>query len=209
MKYAQLKQDGSFDYEIQTRDNIYWDETHYCPASALTVEEAALFRVVPLIETDPPSFNKNTQRCDRDGAEVVGGVWKYKWKVTNLSAEEVAANLATAKSVKNAQINDWRLKANMSTFTHAGKVIACDTLSRSDIDAVANSIALTGAFPAGFPGAWKAVDNTYIPLADVNAFKNMHASMTLQGTINFGRAQTLKTNLAAATTVEQVEAITW
>jgi hypothetical protein len=74
---------------------------------------------------------------------------------------------------------------------------------------VANSIALTGAFPAGFPGAWKATDNSYVMLPDTDAFKAMHASMTAQGTANFIHAQTLKTALAAATTEEQVSAIVW
>lgn len=74
---------------------------------------------------------------------------------------------------------------------------------------VANSIALTGAFPAGFPNAWKAMDNSYVAIPDVDAFKAMHAAMTAQGTINFGHSQDLKTALAAATTVEQIDAIVW
>lgn len=120
-----------------------------------------------------------------------------------------AQEIAAAKAAKNTQINQWRATANQTAFPHAGKLIACDALSRSDIDAVANSIALTGAFPAGFPGAWKAVDNTYIMLPNVDAFKAMHASMTAQGNINFGHSQELKAALAAATTVEQLTAIVW
>lgn len=120
-----------------------------------------------------------------------------------------AQEIAAAKSAKNAQINQWRATANQTTFPYGGKQIACDQLSRSDIDAVANSIALTGAFPAGFPGAWKAVDNTYIMLPNVDAFKAMHASMTAQGTINFGHSQELKAALAAATTVAEMDAIVW
>lgn len=123
--------------------------------------------------------------------------------------EESAALLASAKTAKNMQINLWRGSANQSSFTHAGKQIACDALSRSDIDAVAGSIALTGTFPAGFPGAWKATDNSYVMLPDVEAFKAMYASMTLQGTLNFGHSQDLKATLAAATTIEQVNAIAW
>ena len=123
--------------------------------------------------------------------------------------EEVAAQLVAVKTAKNLQINEWRAQANQSHFTHTGKQIACDALSRSDIDAVANAIALTGSYPAGFPGAWKAMDNSYIMLPTVDDFKAMFASMTLQGTINFGHSQDLKTALAAATTVEQIDAIVW
>lgn len=118
-------------------------------------------------------------------------------------------NLATLKAEKNAEINIWRGTANLSVFPHAGKEIACDTLSRSDIDAVANHIALFGTFPAGFPGGWKATDNTMIPLADVDAFRAMYASMTAQGTANFNHAQSLKQKLALASTPEEVAAIAW
>jgi hypothetical protein len=119
------------------------------------------------------------------------------------------SNLDALKAAKNDQINAWRAEANLSTFPHAGKRIACDALSRSDIDGVANNIALAGGFPAGFPMAWKATDNTFIQLADVDAFKDMYASMTAQGTENFTHAQALKAQLAAAGTPEEVAAITW
>lgn len=125
------------------------------------------------------------------------------------SPSEIAALLVLAKTGKNMQINEWRGQANQTSFTHAGKQIACDPLSRSDIDAVASSIALTGTFPASFPGAWKAMDNSYIVLANVAAFKAMYASMTAQGTANFARSQSLKTALAGATTIAQVNAIQW
>lgn len=209
MAHLQLDSNGQPLREIFS-GNILWDDTHFCPVTSLSAYEIEYFRVVPLLETAPPPYNKNTQSCSRQGVEYdpVQG-WRYKWVISPLSAEEIASKLAEAKTVKTAQINEWRFKANMSTFVHAGKVIACDSLSRSDIDAVAGSISLTGAFPSGFPGAWKAVDNTYIPLPDIASFKAMYASMTQQGTANFARSQALKATLASATTVEQVEAITW
>lgn len=124
-------------------------------------------------------------------------------------APTTPAHLGAIKVEKNQQINAWRAAANLSTFPHAGKHIACDALSRSDIDGVANNIALFGVFPDGFPGGWKATDNTMIPLADVNAFRAMYASMTAQGTENFNHAQALKAQLAAASTLEEVSAIQW
>jgi len=142
-------------------------------------------------------------RCD--GVEyqfgVIGAATIEDYVAPPVSAE--------AKAAKNAEINGWRANANQTTFPHGGKLVACDALSRSDIDAVANSVALTGAFPVGFPGAWKATDNSYIMLPNVDAFKAMHASMTAQGTINFVHSQSLKAALAAATTLEQVNAIVW
>ena len=118
-------------------------------------------------------------------------------------------DLAALKVAKNLQINAWRMAANLSTFPYAGKLIACDDLSRSDIDAVAGSIALTGNLPAGFPGAWKATDNTFVSIPDITTFKAMYAAMTVQGTANFSHSQTLKAALAAASTQAEIDAITW
>lgn len=144
-----------------------------------------------------------------DAADYADLIATVRAGIVPPTAQDIAAEFAAAKTAKNNQINEWRATANQTTFPHAGKLVACDALSRSDIDAVANSIALTGAFPAGFPGAWKATDNSYIPLPDVDAFKDMHASMTMQGTINFGRSQTLKQEVELATTVGQINNIQW
>ncbi len=122
-----------------------------------------------------------------------------------ITQEEITAT----KTSKNTEINEARGTANQSTFPHNGKHIACDMLSRSDIDAVANHIALMGTFPDDFPGAWKATDNSYIVLANVDAFKSLYASMTAQGTANFTHSQQLKATLAAASTIEAINAIVW
>jgi len=133
-----------------------------------------------------------------------------RWLETgNSPLPAVTFSLEDAKAAKNVQINSWREAANLTTFTHVGKRVACDRLSRSDIDGVAGEITLNGSFPEGFPGAWKATDNTYIPLPDIAAFKAMYSSMTAQGTANFVHSQLLKAELAAATTLDQVNAITW
>ena len=121
----------------------------------------------------------------------------------------VGTDLTALKARKNDEIDRWRADANASTFPHGGKLIACDALSRSDIDGVANHIALFGTFPVGFPGGWKATDKTMLPLADADAFRAMYASMAAQGSSNFARSQELKEQLATAVTREEIEAIQW
>lgn len=117
------------------------------------------------------------------------------------------------KAAKNEQINGWRLAANRDCFIFAGKEIACDELSRSDIDGVNGMVAITGALSPGFPMAWKAKDNSYVPIADVAAWKTFYAALVAKGTANFAHAQALKAQLAAITdgpnAVAQVEAIQW
>lgn len=132
--------------------------------------------------------------------------------VRDETAEEAAArapDIAALRAEKNADIDTWRSAANASTFPHAGKQIACDALSRSDLDGVAHHIALFEAFPEGFPGGWKATDKTMLTLADVDAFRAMYASMTAQGAENFNHSQELKAALAAASTPEEIAAIQW
>lgn len=117
--------------------------------------------------------------------------------------------LADLKAKKNAEINAARLAANFSTFTHAGKQISCDQLSRSDIDGTNGFVALYGALPPGWPGGWKAVDNTYVSIADAATWKAFYSSMFAAGNANFAKSQALKTQLDAATTAEEVAAIAW
>lgn len=120
-----------------------------------------------------------------------------------------APTLDELKAAKNAEINQARATANTSTFAHDGKAFGCDALSRSDIDGVNGYVALFGVPPPTFPGAWKAADNSYYPIADVAAWKAFYASMVATGSANFIHAQDLKAQLTAATTPEAVAAIVW
>lgn len=111
------------------------------------------------------------------------------------------------KAAKNAAINAARLSANQSHFTFAGKQIAVDPLSRSDIDAAHGAILMLGAMPGGWPGGWKALDNSIVPIADLATWGQFYGAMVAQGTANFAHAQALKAQLAAATTAEEVAAV--
>lgn len=118
-------------------------------------------------------------------------------------------NLSDLKIVKNAEINAARLAANETSFSFGGKEISCDRLSRSDIDGINGIVTLTGSLPSGFPMAWKAIDNTYVAIPDKATWTAFYGAMVAQGTANFNKSQSLKTQLAAATTNDQVDAITW
>lgn len=120
---------------------------------------------------------------------------------------EDPCTLDDLKAAKNAAINAARLKANQSYFTFAGKQIATDPLSRSDIDGAHGIIVATGALPPGWPGGWKAMDNTICPIPDVPTWLAFYGAMVAQGTANFAHAQALKAQLAAATTPAEVEAV--
>ena len=121
-------------------------------------------------------------------------------------------SLDSIKSRKNGEINASRLAANMGTFTYIGKAVACDTLSRGDIDAINGIVALTNSLPAGWAGGWKAVDNSIIQIADVNDWVLFYGAMVAQGLSNFAHSQALKAQLDAAYQAQDriaMEAVTW
>ncbi|MDP3165109.1 MAG: DUF4376 domain-containing protein [Hydrogenophaga sp.] len=138
------------------------------------------------------------------GMTIVGDVDGFPTLVAR-----VPPTLNELKAAKNGEINTARLAANFTTFPHAGKVFSCDALSRSDIDGTNGTMTLTNAFPPNWPGGWKAVDNTYIPITTREQWEAFYLSMCATGAVNFAHSQTLKGALEAATTAEQVAAITW
>ena len=184
--------------------------------STMSDNDIAFVGVLSVTPVTPPEHNPITQEL-RELVPVAtqSGHYEQRWEVVSRYAtpeEEsaaVLANLLDLKAAKNAEINAARLAANFSTFTHAGKQIACDQLSRSDIDGTNGFVTLYGMLPPGWPGGWKAVDNTYVPIATVNDWKAFYASMFAAGNANFAKAQTLKAQLDATTTAEEVAVITW
>lgn len=132
----------------------------------------------------------------------------YQWQ-SGAPAWVETATLDELKSAKNAEINSARMSANLTSFTYLGKQIACDTLSRSDIDGTNGYVSIFNNFPDNWAGGWKATDNTYVPIATVDDWKAFYKAMVDQGNANFHHSQDLKSQLASATTPEQVAAIVW
>jgi hypothetical protein len=118
--------------------------------------------------------------------------------VETVEPVEVLEPLADIFARKNNEINAARLAANFSSFPFAGKQVACDQLSRSDIDAVNGIVAITNALPPNWVGGWRAMDGSIIPLPNLAAWVSFYAAMVQQGTLNFVKSQTLKTQLQAA-----------
>jgi hypothetical protein len=117
--------------------------------------------------------------------------------------------LDAVKATKITEINKARLTANTTSFPYLGKQIACDALSRSDIDGVNGYVALMGAFPSSWVGKWKAADDTYLTIETLDDWKAFYSAMVNQGQSNFVYSQWLKQQVAAATTAADVDAVYW
>ena len=133
-------------------------------------------------------------------------IWSFNFST---KAWQDTRTLADIKLNRLQYVNEQRLAANQSFFIFQDKQIAIDTLSRSDIDGVNGEVSLTGQLPATFPNAWKAMDNTYVNIPDVATWVQFYQAMVQQGTANFIHAQQLKAQIQQATTIEEVEAISW
>lgn len=138
-------------------------------------------------------------------AKVVSG---WKWQMPQRVAVDLRS-LSDLKLAKNAQINAARLAASRTSFIFNGKAIACDELSRSDIDGINGTVSLNQAMPSNWVGGWKAMDNTYVSIPDVATWKLFYGAMVDKGTANFAHAQQLKGRLATASSAAEVAAITW
>lgn len=127
----------------------------------------------------------------------------------NSSDNNILGTLDETKAHKYVEINNSRMEANLSTFPYQDKLIACDDLSRSDIDGTNGYVALMGAFPPDWVGVWKAADNSYVPVATLDDWKAFYSAMVAQGQLNFAHAQALKQKVSDAATIADVLAINW
>jgi len=118
-------------------------------------------------------------------------------------------SFASLKSDKHREINLAWEAASVGAFEFGGKLIDCSRSSRSDIDGVQAEIALTGALPAGFPGQWKAQDNSWVPIPDAATWTQFIQAMVAQGLTNFGKAQALKAQIDAAESAQDLDGIVW
>lgn len=199
MEYAQLNPDDSYSHQITTHGNIEWDSTHLCPASALTPDEAAFFKVVPLEEVAQPSYNVDTHTCFRDGGELIGGVWKYKWTTTPLSVEQVALNIAARKANLWTQTKAIRdLKVQTGGYTVGGKWYHSDTFSRTQ----QMGLVMMGASVP--PVQWKTMDGSFVTMTQTLAGQ-IFAAAAAQDQALFANAEAIHAAILASEDPESVD----
>ena len=177
MEYAQLNEALTEAIQITTHGNVEWDSTHYCPASALTPEEATMFRVVPLTVTEPPEIDTLTQTVIRDGCEKLGDVWQYRWRIDALTVEQIAVNLVTLKASKVTAIKAERDRRKFNGVFVSGKWIHTDTYSRTQWMGM---VMMGASVPAI---EWTTMDNTSITTSQALAGAVFQATATLDSTL--------------------------
>ncbi|WP_186151050.1 DUF4376 domain-containing protein [Burkholderia gladioli] len=95
------------------------------------------------------------------------------------------------------------------TFKTAAGVSAefdADAASQTMLMQATQGYQIAGSVPPGF--YWVAADNTRVTMALVD-LQGLYQAMLAQGWAAFQKRQELKANIAAATTVEAVQAVSW
>lgn len=123
-------------------------------------------------------------------------------------AAHKASYLDRLKAGKNAEINAAREAANL-TFPYGGKTFDSDAESQNYIVGVNAQVTRLKAMPPGWIGYWKTADNERHSITTVAQWNAFYDAMFAQGMINFGKSEQLKADLAAATTEEEIAAISW
>ena len=123
MLFCQENTDGSFLRRVPDGD-VEWDETHLCPAYALTPEESQSFRVGSFVLTVPPSVDRFKAVREVDPIKV-DGVWTQAWAVYDLplslddkraEIKRQADDIARAKrdqvvaGISPAEMASWPIK---------------------------------------------------------------------------------------------------
>lgn len=146
-----------------------------------------------------------------EGEPVLGedGNYYESWTTGLYSFEELDRMLADERLSVNERINLGRERANFHFFPFRGKRIACDRLSRSDIDGTSMYIAQFGSFPEDWVGGWKAMDNSYVSLATLEDWKEFIKAIFDQGQINFKHAQALKEIMRTTRDLKVMSSLGW
>lgn len=177
-------------------------------------ETSGLSEPMSIASIKPSSYSVHycVPECPWKFVPNVYGYNDGQWFIIDYAAFDIIEDemILEERNAKLSQINQWRLEANYSTFPFRGKEIACDALSRSDIDGVNGYVCLFNIFPHdSWVGSWKATDNTYIPIDTTEDWKELYKAMVDKGMWNFLHAQSLKKYLLAATTLEEIRQVTW
>lgn len=109
------------------------------------------------------------------------------------------------KEAKRAEINQARDKAEQGGFEYMGKVFDSDPISCQRISMAAQAIALA---PEGATITWTCQDNTTIDLAAEDLARLVVAFANWSNTCH-QKAATIKAQIEAAKTAEELEKITW
>ena len=128
----------------------------------------------------------------------------YIYDGANFTAPVVVVTLAEAQKTQLDLMDTSYEAANTEPIPYMGTTFQADQDSQNLIASVIT--ACGGALPAGF--VWYDTNNSPVPMTFVQ-LQGLAASILMRGQPLFNKKQQLKASIRDASTVAQVEAITW
>jgi hypothetical protein len=181
------------------------------------VDEAAAIANSPVawnwdISVAVESFSGTTKSVE-DMLVASGAIFE-----SGLIVDDTTQTLDSIKQRQLFLITQARLAADADRFVYtytdtSGNSVSKDirTGNKDMVDLLTTNsyVTLFGEFDADWPGGWKAIDNSYVPITTLDQWKDFFKSMYKTGIANFKKSQLLKSQIEEATTVEAVQAINW
>ena len=113
------------------------------------------------------------------------------------------------RAAKVSEINAAWMAADSTSFIYAGEAVGAEADDIVRLNSINGYIGLIGSMPPDWPGVWKTKANTFLPLADVDAWKPFYTAFVTKGVTNYMAAQLLKAQIADATTAAELAVIVW
>ena len=210
--YVQTKDDAMTTFDVLPFRVSLADGSTRTSLSELSASQLAEIGVYPVVGT-APEHDPNTQRLVGPSLVLDGDHVTATWEVESLSAEEIAAILAVAKTAKIAEIqaaSDAAIAQLESGYTQ-GEIKSFDRQRQGAIDILAeNATTADAQYVAALAAARAAsgdADCTTTWLAQrIKENADTAAAYTIQ---ILGKQQGLEATVRAAMTVEDVEAVEW
>ena len=137
------------------------------------------------------------------------GIWRQTWKVIEKEGEERDSAFESVKIYKREEIDRYRLHAMNGTFNFKDKTFSSDEISRIAINEVTTYVALNNELPVWITDGWKSDDGTYLPIGDVDEWREFTNALAKAGNKIFQYTQELKARVNSAETFEEIMAVTW
>ena len=112
---------------------------------------------------------------------------------------------AEYKAAKKAEIEQWRDAACYENVTALNREWQADARSQ---DLLNKAISLAG-MGLPLPEVWRDADNNDMAVSSINELLVIAGAMALQTQTAYGISWTLKAQVDAATTTEEIEAVVW
>jgi hypothetical protein len=122
---------------------------------------------------------------------------------------DMSSTLESLRERKTSEINAAWIRADSTAFAYGGEQFRAGPDDVLRLNSINGYISLMNEMPPGWIGVWKTMADTFIDLPDVEAWKPFYTAFVLKGVTNYLAAQGLKARLVAATTADEIAAITW